>query len=668
VTRVFATTLAAVLVAGSACAGRPPALRRPSMLLVTLDTTRADAMGPEAADVATPAFTAIAATGRRFVQAYATAPETLPSHASMMTGLYPAGHGVHENARVLSPTHEVLAERLASAGYSTAAFVSSIVLTRQYGLARGFAHYDDAIAPGAVERSARETTERAIRWLAASNGGPAPVFLWVHYFEPHAPYAPPQPFAAAHADRPYLGEIAAMDAELGRLVASFRDGAGRDGGVIVTGDHGEGLGDHGEAAHGLLLYQSTMRVPLVVAGPGVSPAVVDRPVSVRQVFHTILDWAGQPGGSSLRGERRDVVLGEAMKPFLEYGWQPQVMAVGGRLKAIRAGRTEVYDVIADPAETADRYADTAFVTAVPPALGDYPIPSPAAARPAIVGEADRQALASLGYVSGGAAPVVRKDAPRPADMTALFPDLDRASTLFVRARYREVVPLLERILQRDPGNLDAVLRLATSHSLLGQDAAAGAAFRRAEALAPGSLDVRLYLALHHARRASWPMALPLVEAVVAAEPDRVPALEALADLRERQGRAADATALLERVHRLRPATPPELVRLGLLAMAAGDTARGLRAFEAARERLGPRFTHDLELGVLYLEARRLAEARDALSRVAPGHAGYPMALFKRAQVSVLLNEPDQADRIAAARRHADRTTAPLIAAERLFRQ
>ena len=262
----------------------------PSILLVTLDTTRADTIGPEARGVETPFFNALAARGRRFRQAYATAPETLPSHASMMTGLYPAGHTIRENARYLPQGHPVLAERLRQTGYRTAAFVSSFVLSRRFGLARGFDVYDDELSAGHAERAARETTDRALASLERVSR--QPLLLWVHYFEPHAPYAPPEPFRSRYAKAPYLGEIAAMDEQLGRLVLEFERRAPGPVAILAVGDHGEGLGDHGESQHGHLVYQATIHVPLLVVGPGLAPGVSDTPVSTRRVFHTILDWAG----------------------------------------------------------------------------------------------------------------------------------------------------------------------------------------------------------------------------------------------------------------------------------------------------------------------------------------------------------------------------------------
>lgn len=666
---LFALAAAVVAAACGRPEAPPPATAdspstRPSILLVTLDTTRADSIGPEARGVETPAFDALAARGLRFRQAYATVPETLPSHASLLTGLHPAGHGVHENARYLGPEHPLLAERLHASGYDTAAFVSSFVLARRFGLARGFAHYDDDLPSGRSERSARETTDRALAWLDRSSGRR---FAWVHYFDPHAPYEPQEPFRTRYAKAPYLGEVAAMDEQLGRLVAAFEQRAPGPVAILVASDHGEGLGDHGEAQHGNLVYQSTMRVPLVIVGPGVAPGVSDAPVSARRVFHTALDWAELGNPHSLRGGEPEIVLGEAMKPFLSYGWQPQVMAVEGRTKAILAGRLEAYDVVADPSESRDLGKQAPVSRPLRTALREYPVPSPGA-RPAAetLGEEERRQLASLGYVSAGSAPVVRKDAPRPADMTRLFDTIDKASGLFVREEYARAVPLLERIRAEDPGNLDAALRLATARSMLGQEALARREFERAGEIAPGSQDVKTYLALHYARGKDWARAVPLLEQVVAESPDRLPAVEGLALVRERQGRVGEAIALRQQVYAKRAASPSERVHLGELAMGQGKTALALESFEGARAALGGAFRHDLELGVLYLAERRFAEARDALDRVPPSHPGFPMALFKRAQVSVLLGEPDQKARIDAARRRADATTRELIARERLF--
>jgi arylsulfatase A-like enzyme/Tfp pilus assembly protein PilF len=652
------------------CGGTaPPPPARPSILLVTLDTTRADAIGPDAAGIDTPAFNSIAARGLRFRHAYATAPETLPSHTSLLTGLYPGGHGVHENGRRVRAEAPLIGEELQRAGYETAAFVSSFVLARQYGLSRGFTTYDDELG-GRVERAARETTDRAIAFLNRPSS--KPVFLWVHYFEPHAPYSPPEPYRTRFAQRPYLGEVAAMDAELGRLVQAFERRASVASALIVVGDHGEGLEDHGERQHGHLLYQATMHVPLVVAGPGLAAGVKDQPVSTRHVFHTIRDWAGLDNAGSLRAGAPpgEVVIGEAMKPFLNYGWQPQIMAIEGTRKAIQAGRIELFDVAADPKETKDLVSPAApLPRSLADALRDYPVPSPEAARPARgMTEADRKKLGSLGYVSTSAAPVVRQDAPRPADMTHLFEVIEQASDRFVAERYREAIPLLTRIITADPYNLDAMLRLATSHSALGQNEAAMAAFRKAASIAPRSTDVRMYVGLHLARGADWAQAVPMLEQVLVDDPERLPAIAGLALLRVKQNRPADALALWQRVQAQRVLTPSELIEVGILAMSVQRTDEAVRAFEDARGQQGRAFRHDLELGVLYLAGRQYGAAREALDRRLAAQPTDPMALFKRAQVSVLLNESDSARRIQLARDRADATTKALIQSEALFRK
>jgi choline-sulfatase len=638
----------------------PAAPERPSILVVTLDTTRADAMG-----AAAPAFNALAARGVRFTQAYATVPQTLPSHASMFTGLYPGGHGVHENARPLAEKHPLVAERLQAAGYRTAAFISAFALAKRFGLARGFEVYDEDFGSGKAERTARETTDRALAWLAGQ--AQQPLFLWVHYYDPHYPYAPPEPFRTQHPKQPYLGEVAFMDQQLGRLIAAFEQKG--PAAIIVLADHGEGLGDHGEQQHGNLLYQSTMHVPLVIAGPGLPAGRSDEAVTTRRVFHTILDWAGIDATNSLRKPAPEVVMGEAMKPFLDYGWQPQVMAVEGTRKTILAGRTEVYDVVADPGETRDLAAEADVSRPVRAALRDYPLPSAQAATTTEeLDEEGRRKLASLGYIASTVKPVIRANAPRPADMTALYPILDEAAALFVAERYAEAIPLLERILAADPTNLDAALRLATSHSSLGHDAEAREAFRRAESIAPDSADVRTYLALHLARGRDWPQAVPMLERIVAETPNKVPALEALALVRERQGRPEDAITLRQKLYSLRAPSGPELVALGALAMQTGKTDLAIESFTRARAAQGGAFHNDLELGVVLLAAGRLEEARDALDRVPASHPGQAMALFKRAQVSVLLREPDAQARIAAARAGADDVTRALIERERLFQQ
>ena len=644
-----------------------PSPLRPPLLLVTLDTTRADLVAPEADATATPALAALASRGLSFRQAYATAPTTLPSHASMLTGLYPGGHGLHENGRRLGDAVPIVSEELQRLGYATAAFVSGYPLERQFGLSRGFEVYDDAFAAGRSERSARETTDRALAWLAGS--GSRPRFLWVHYYDPHEPYDPPEPFRSRFPKDPYRGEIAAMDHELGRLLEAFEAApGGRGARIVVAADHGEGRGDHGEQLHGNLLYQGVMRVPLLVVGEGLGPGTRSDAVSLRQVRATLLALAGESAEGSLLAPVAGPVLGEAMQPYLNYRWQPQVMGVSGGKKLIRSGRLELYDVAADPEETRDLTGTVAPERPLARAVAEYPLPGAVgapAASPA--SDEERRRLASLGYlVSGGAPGEVPEGAPRAADMTHLFGDLDAAALAFGRSDWARAASLFERILARDPGNVMAAVQLAACRSFQGKEAQALAAFELARQIDPRSLEVRHYLGLYYLRNGDAERAAPLLEEVLQAQPDRLAAIEALAEVRARQGRLPDAASLLERAAPLSRNTGARLAEAGLIRMRLGETEAAVADLERARALQGEAFRRDLELGVLYLAGRRLEDARAALDRVPPDDPEIAMALFKRAQVSVLLREPDANDRIRRAREKADATTRPLIASERLF--
>lgn len=639
---------------------------RPAILLVTLDTTRADHVAPEAPAEHTPTLAALAARGVSFAHAYTTVPVTLPAHTSMLTGLYPGGHGIHENGRRVPESAPLLAPRLAALGYQTAAVVSGAPLDSAYGLARGFTTYDDDFGPTGNEREAGPTTDRALAVLA--NLG-SPAFLWVHYFDAHEPYAPPQRFLDQFPGDPYRAEIAYFDHELARLIAAF-EAKYPEARIVIVGDHGEGRGEHGEDFHGSLLYQATMRVPLLVVESGGGPARrVEAPVSTRGVYDTLLGWAQGEPAPGLLAPGPDLVLGEAMKPYLDYGWQPQWMAVRGARKVIQAGAvdTEIFDVAADPRETENLVTRGATLDReMRQALSEYPLPTPGGAPLSTDDPVARAQLASLGYlVSEGPRPL-RAEAPVPRKMAGLLTELSVASGLFSTCRYSEAAPRFERILAADPGNFSAALRLAVALGALGRDDAARRAFERARQIAPDSLDLRHYRGLYALQRGDLAAAARDLEAVLEASPTRLPTLTGLAEVYRRRGEVTASARLWRRALELEPDHLPALVAFGELAMAQGDTATALAAFERAREVAGQSFRHHLELGVLYLAARRLPEAGTSLDAVPPDHPGYAMALFKRAQVAVLAGEPDAAEAIRRARAGADESTRELIAREKLF--
>src|SRR5712692_7602395 len=312
---LFAALLALLVVAGcrgERAAGTPAT--RPNVLLVTIDTLRADHLGCYGhGGAATPTIDALAARGVRFVTAIAHVPLTGPSHASILTGRTPLGHGFRDNGGYVIPAEaKTAAEDFRQAGYRTAAFVSGFPLDRRFGFDRGFDAYDDHLPKGNdprrtpyVERLADATTDAALRWLGSPvpAGAPASFFLWVHYYDPHAPYEPPAALADRFRAAPYDGEIAFVDAQLARLLRGLEEkGALARTVVLVTADHGEALGEHGEDTHGLFVYDATLRVPWIMAGPGLPSGrvagVVARGIDV---LPTLLDYAGLPMPAEIEG-------------------------------------------------------------------------------------------------------------------------------------------------------------------------------------------------------------------------------------------------------------------------------------------------------------------------------------------------------------------------------
>ncbi|MFN7146503.1 MAG: sulfatase, partial [Myxococcota bacterium] len=382
------------------CAAPPP-----DILLVTLDTTRADALGVYgAAPSPTPRLDALAAEGRVFAEAQTVTPLTLPAHASILTGLLPPRHGLRRNGAERLPDEvRTVAERLAEGGYATGAFVSSVILDRSFGLDQGFATYAGQFAPSdgptVPQHPGSVATDAYARWLLGQRDD-APFFAWVHYYDPHLPN---EARGNGFAD-PYLSEVAAMDAYVGDLLAVTRAmGRSRGLAVVVVGDHGEGRGDHGEATHGWFVYRSTTRVPLVVAGPGVASGTVETPVSVVDVAATVLGFAGLPteglDGRDLRGEVPErVVYGETYTPRQALGFAELRFAQDARWRYILGPRPERYDWRADPDEARDLGGAGPEAAALRAAI--EAMPGGAVVAPA--GADLSEQLAALGYTDGSA--------------------------------------------------------------------------------------------------------------------------------------------------------------------------------------------------------------------------------------------------------------------------
>jgi len=513
-------------------------IARPSVLLITLDTTRPDHLEPYGAtDIETPALAALARTGIVFEHAVTTAPVTAPAHASLLTGLVPPHHGVRNNS-----THHLredvvtIAERFAGAGYRTAAFVSTVILDSRYGLAQGFEVYDDDIRSSSptgierrmtVDRPARATTDRALDWLDGLDGG-APFFLWVHYYDPHIPYAPPAPWAERYADRPYDGEIASMDAAIGRLLEHPNVAVGR---VVVAaiGDHGESLGEHGERTHGLLVYDSTLRVPWILRLPdGPTGLRVKAPVSLVDLAPTVAELASLPAaagpldGTSLMAlfDGRETLddrplFAESQVPFLAYGWTPLRSLREGGLKLIEAPTPELYDLASDPNErrnlASERPADVVRLTAD---LDLWTVSADAASTLEVDAQTARE-LRALGYVAGDPDRPEGEGRGNPVELMPVHDELQAVGELLASGRPDEAVQRVRSALEVDPDNVAALRDLSRGLVLLGRLGEAATAAARAVAAAPWSARALAIQADIEFRRGNVSRALALANRALA---------------------------------------------------------------------------------------------------------------------------------------------------------
>jgi arylsulfatase A-like enzyme len=393
------------------------------IVVITLDTTRADRLSPYGfMNVSLPHLERLAREGVVFDHATSVAPLTLPAHTSLFTGLLPPNHGVRDNADPpLAETHMTLAETLRAQGFRTGAFVGSVVLDADRGLRQGFEEYrgvdgDATRRPHRIQRRADQVVTDAIRWLDTIVE--SRFLLWAHLYDPHRPYDPPEPFASIYAHNPYVGEIAFADAEIGRLLdALARRGLLNRTIVVVAGDHGESLGERGERDHGIFIYESVLRVPLVIRGPSLAPSRIGEVVRLTDVMPTILDLADVPGppvdGTSLvdsmRGRRSSLSLeaySESLYPE-RFGRSPLHALREGRFKLIEGPRPELYDLERDPFEERNIYderramaeAMTARVRAIARGPGSVRAQD---GRPFVTTELQAN-LAALGYIGSMAA-------------------------------------------------------------------------------------------------------------------------------------------------------------------------------------------------------------------------------------------------------------------------
>lgn len=588
--------LGVLVVLGGGCRAAAP-VTEPArhVLLITIDTLRADHVGAYGATTArTPSLDGLARNGALFERAWAPTPITLPSHASLLTGHYSPAHGARHNGMSMRSDIPTLATALDAAGFDTGAFISAFPLDRRFGLARGFDVYDDELprkpeGQPLNERPGAETVDRAVAWLHAR--GEARIFLWVHLFEPHAPYGTPTPGSTSIAR--YADEVATADREAGRLLAALGDRAARTL-VVATADHGEAFGEHGETGHSIFVYDTTLRVPLVMRGPGIPSGVrVPDDVSLIDLAATVTTLAGLEGAITGEGVSLVPALGgaplasrrlyaESFAPLFDFGWAGLRAVRDGAWKFIAAPRPELFDLAHDPAESTnlagDRPEDVArFATAA----NAWSTAEPGAAAPPPP-EVTRR-LGSLGYVSGQGRPAPAGGRPDPKDRIGVAAQMATVTSGEVQGEAR--IAALEAILAMDPGNPQAHLRLGFAEIERDRCPAAVPHLQAALDARVPSADAGLGLAECLGRAGDAPGAERALSAALTAEPGNPVATANLGLLALEQGRPADAIPRLREALARDPGLLPARFGLARALARTGDRQAALAEAEALLSRL-----------------------------------------------------------------------------------
>jgi choline-sulfatase len=500
-----------------------PRKSAPDVFLITIDTLRADHVACYGyKQIETPALDALAADGVRFTQAFTHSPITNTSHTTILTGLLPGVHGVTDFGIPLSPQHTTWAELLKKRGYHTAAFIGAVILdskTLAPGLDRGFDFYDNFPAKtankerwGRVERRGMDVVQHAEGWLAKHTTGPH--FLWVHLYDPHDPYEPPPPYSEKYKDRLYDGEIAYADSALAHLLTFLkRTGSYANAIIVVVGDHGEGLGEHGEETHGLFLYDSTLHVPLILKLPGAAQraTVIAAQVRTTDILPTILSLTNTAAPADLNGESLvplikqpghtgRALLGETDYP-LRWGWAPlRALRADGR-KLIEAPRPEFYNLQSDPAELKNLYApDSAQVQSLQAEMAEW-----------------KSKIPETASTKAGAA------LPDPKDKVEVQNLLHRAMLASDDERSTDARTYLEKALQLDPASPTALRLLAELELAAGDFGKAATHLKRARDLRPDDSTAAFELGQALEKSGDWPGARDALEASLRLSPSQMSA-------------------------------------------------------------------------------------------------------------------------------------------------
>ncbi|MGH9340380.1 MAG: sulfatase-like hydrolase/transferase [Acidobacteriota bacterium] len=584
---------------------------RPSIVLITIDTLRADYVGAYGnQNVQTPYMDALAADGVLFETVVSEVPLTLPAHSTLMTGAYPPATGVHDNLGYrLTDDHLTIAEVLKKNGYSTGAFVGAYVLDSKWGLAQGFDHYDDhlPVTPGsdllrpAVERAGHEVSRAAQSWIESREK--APFFCWIHLFDPHHPYEPPEPFRSRYAQDLYAGEVAYADQMVGQIIEALkRKQLYEETLIVVAGDHGESLGEHEEQTHGFFIYDSTLRVPLILKLPVTlkrrfeTRSVVDELVQLADVSPTLLQILNIDRPESFQGYslleimqggehlRNRGAYSESYYPN-EFGWSELKAWRTKDHKFILSPKPELYDLRTDPGETRNIIDQDQSLAArlerdLLKFIESHSNPDAARAQTQISGE-ELARLQALGYVGAPSQRASSADLslPDPKDKRKTLIMISEAMEQLAQGQFEPALTTLERVTQLDPA-------VVMAHSLIGQ--------------------AYLKVGRYQAARDSF-------ERVVQEQPDRVSPVFYLGLTHFHMGEQDRARELLENALRIDPQFAPAHNYLGLIYTDRGESVKAIKAFSEA-VRLQPNANAYQMLGFLYTQEKQLDKAARALQK------------------------------------------------------
>lgn len=606
----------ACLVGLVALAGQVLAEAPRNLLLITIDTLRADHLSCNGAEnVVTPNLDRLAREGANFSRVRAPVPLTLPSHASILTGKYPPTHGVRENAAApLSEDQLTLQEVLQSNGYETAAFLGSFVLDRRFGLAQGFDVYDDRVWTSAeeleklqAERPAEAVFDAFKSWLA-DRVGQRPFFAWLHFYDPHAPYLPPEPYRTAYRSDPYAGEVAYTDEVVGKVWTALESRAMLRGTVIgVVGDHGEGLGEHQEATHSVLIYNSTLHVPMILYSPGQVPAGsrVETLTSLVDLAPTLLDLVGLPRelgtGRSLLSkiglseapaepgdEQTRPVYSESLYAQRNLGWSPLFGVEDRDFKLILGAEPELFDLGADPEERRNLAAERPEkVSALKEQFATLGIGLETASQEEEAASLDPETVArlrSLGYLSsprGSASAPAAGEAPDPKEQMGVWNEIQLALAEYTMEDFVSAASRLEKLLASHPDISLGYEYLGSAYEKMGRLSDAVDVYRKGIERGLGSSELSVGLGRIYLQRGDLPLAASALRVALAEDPLHVVALHQLADVEARGGNLAEATALYDRALEINPAYVYSWNGLGMARNRQGRDEEAAIAFQKA---------------------------------------------------------------------------------------